>query len=251
MLFSLQTILWRTSVLLQRGAGTFALATLGLYLLPGLLIRASVGGTSGLTARVQSGILPAYALLVFPALWLVNIIYVAVMTDIALRLAAGRPVTPAAVFGGAIRNAFPLLLLYCLLLLGFLLGSALLVVPGIFFAVAFSVAVPVYVGEGKGILRALKRAFELTKGRRGQIFILWLCVAFVVVVGAVMDIAVVRAGPWVSGPSFTRTAIWFLTALVHDLIYGCIVVLNVCVYLALRDDKKETGGDVRIAAVFE
>lgn len=57
-----------------------------------------------------------------------------------------------------------------LLWLGTVAGALLLVVPGIVFLVAASLAVPAAVVEQPGVARALRRSFELTRGHRWQVF---------------------------------------------------------------------------------
>ena len=70
--------------------------------------------------------------------------------------------------------------------LGLLVGLVLLIVPGLFLLVAWSVAVPARLADGPGVPASLSRSFKLTEGSRWKIFALVLIVAliFVVLAGA-------------------------------------------------------------------
>lgn len=62
------------------------------------------------------------------------------------------------------------------LLIGIAAGAACLalIVPGIILLVMWSLAVPAKVLENRGILDAMSRSMDLTKGSRGRIFVIWL-----------------------------------------------------------------------------
>lgn len=70
---------------------------------------------------------------------------------------------------------------------GLMLGSALFVaalsvffvIPGLMFALATSVALPVMVIEGRNVPQALLRSWELTRDERGALFAFWSIVALV------------------------------------------------------------------------
>jgi hypothetical protein len=74
----------------------------------------------------------------------------------------------------AVKNFLPLVAIAILAGLGWMLGSLLLVVPGIIVALMWSVVVPVKVVEGTGITESFGRSRALTKGFRGRIFLLFL-----------------------------------------------------------------------------
>jgi hypothetical protein len=60
--------------------------------------------------------------------------------------------------------------------IGFLvvLGCIALIVPGVFLAVQWSLAVPAMILENKGIGDSMSRSTELTLGNRGRVFVIWL-----------------------------------------------------------------------------
>ncbi|MGI8633015.1 MAG: hypothetical protein ACR2NA_10795 [Solirubrobacterales bacterium] len=65
----------------------------------------------------------------------------------------------------AVRRALPLLWLFIVLYVAVVVGFLLLIIPGIWLAVSFSVAIPaMLIGERRGT-QALKRSFRLVRGR--------------------------------------------------------------------------------------
>ncbi|MCY4369589.1 MAG: hypothetical protein OXF41_09275 [bacterium] len=64
-------------------------------------------------------------------------------------------------------------------------GSALFVIPGLFALVALSACLPALMVEGAGPLTALSRSWNITSGRRWNIFGVLLVASVVVVVGEV------------------------------------------------------------------
>jgi uncharacterized membrane protein len=64
------------------------------------------------------------------------------------------------------------------------LGLILFVVPGVVLAVAFSLADPALVDRGLGGIGALSWSWEATKGQRGKLFVYFLLVIALVMLGA-------------------------------------------------------------------
>lgn len=69
-----------------------------------------------------------------------------------------------------VKDSPALLLLGIITTLGIMAGFALLIIPGVVLALAWSVTVPVRVAEHQGVMQALSRSRALTKGRRGEVF---------------------------------------------------------------------------------
>lgn len=67
----------------------------------------------------------------------------------------------------------PYILLQLLVYLGLIGGILLLIVPGIIFSLWWSVSSPVFVIEGAGITESMRRSKVLTKGYKGEIFIIY------------------------------------------------------------------------------
>jgi len=73
-------------------------------------------------------------------------------------------------------------------------GLALLVVPGIIFALMWSLSIPVAVLEGQGLRGATSRSAALTKGNRGRIFVIGvLFVLLVYIVTLIVQVPILMA----------------------------------------------------------
>lgn len=97
----------------------------------------------------------------------------------AVQHLAGNPVRLGAMIRAGFRRIWPLVLVGILSGLIVLGGMLLLVIPGIIFAFALSVAVPAVVAERIGPVEAIRRSFALTKGSRLLIFASGLVVGLV------------------------------------------------------------------------
>ena len=78
-------------------------------------------------------------------------------------------------------------------------GYLMCLVPGLYFLIVYSVAVPAKVIEGKPIFKAMTRSKELTLGRGWQVLALHLLFGLMIGVSSVVAIAVMRGHPvgWV------------------------------------------------------
>jgi Membrane domain of glycerophosphoryl diester phosphodiesterase len=77
----------------------------------------------------------------------------------------GRPTSAAESLRFTARRSGTTLWLTIVLVVGLLTAFILLVIPGIWLGVAWAVAIPVMLVEGRGGVGALKRSFELVQGR--------------------------------------------------------------------------------------
>lgn len=92
-------------------------------------------------------------------------------------------------------RAVPVIVIAILLSIGVGIGFALLIVPGIFLVVVWSVVIPAAVVERPGIFGSFKRSWELTKGYRwpvlGLLLILFvILLVFSLVTGAAAGFAI-------------------------------------------------------------
>lgn len=99
----------------------------------------------------------------------------------------------------ALTALVPLFLLTILMLLGIFVGALLLIVPAIMLAVMWSVAVPACVTERTGVVGALKRSRELTRGHRWAVF--GLFIAF-----GILNVAIALAFSVASGTPLAATS---------------------------------------------
>jgi MFS family permease len=82
-----------------------------------------------------------------------------------------------------LRYALPLILMGILTGLGVMLGMFLLLVPGIILMLMWAVAAPVIVAEKAGVIEAMSRSRDLTKGARWKIvglFLVLLAIALLI-----------------------------------------------------------------------
>lgn len=124
-------------------------------------------------------------------------------------------------------------------------GGILLVVPGIMIAVAFAVALPVIVLEPeRGVMGALRRSRDLTRGNRWRIFLLsMLCFvasAMLVAVSVLLEISL-----------HLPIAVWGLTVgLLVSVVVSSVTAVGVAVlYFDLRK-AKDGGVASDLAAAF-
>jgi hypothetical protein len=122
----------------------------------------------------------------------------------------GSPASAGDCLKVGVKNWLPLLGLFVLMGLGFMLGAILLIVPGVLLALRWAVSGPVLVMEGRGITDAMDRSVTLTKGRRWGIFLLFLVlwIAALILEGLTFSLAGGTAGlqaAAVSGHAVTAT----------------------------------------------
>jgi len=131
------------------------------------------------------------------------------------------------------------------------LGLLLLIIPGIMIFCALSVAVPALVEERCGVFASMSRSRDLTRGSRGQVFVVLLfnwVVSVVVngVIGAVVGVGMFpEPGTSLPDPLFAST----LYALGAGLIAVVSAVTLAALYLELRQVKEGAGAEL-LADVF-
>jgi hypothetical protein len=76
--------------------------------------------------------------------------------------------------GKGLRQLLPVLLTGIVVGALIAIGTAAFVIPGIIFACMWWVAVPVAVVERAGVFKAMRRSNELTKGEKGNVFVILL-----------------------------------------------------------------------------
>jgi hypothetical protein len=107
--------------------------------------------------------------------------------EVAADEAAGRPGDLGRTLSTLLRDALPLYAVGVLMTVGVVLGSILLIVPGIIASMAWCVAGPILVLERTSITGAFSRSADLTRNNRGALFLLFLIYG---VAGAALTFAV-------------------------------------------------------------
>jgi hypothetical protein len=164
----------------------------------------------------------------------------------AMRDLDGRPATIGDCLKVGAKNALRLLGLLILQTLAFAIGLILLVVPGLFLIVRWSVAGQAVVMEGRGIQEAMERSANLTDNRRWAIFLLLL---IYIGVALVVELLIGALSGGITGMP-TRPII---SAALSPVVNVCSTVLltsvSTALYRRLRGDK-EGGAPEALAEVF-
>lgn len=135
----------------------------------------------------------------------------------------------------------PLFLVALLSGLGIGIGLVLLVVPGIFLACMWIVAVPACVVEKLGPVDCLRRSMELTKGHRLTIF----------GVLAIITVTVSILNGLASAIGGTLTPVYFLLSLVLTLVPNAMLTLLTAILYADLRSAKEGISKESLAEVFD
>jgi Membrane domain of glycerophosphoryl diester phosphodiesterase len=188
-----------TIAVLQRNFRTFALAGVLLVGLPDLVSQmvSRVIQAPLVSATVQlpptgagaAPVVPALPQLALPAILIGLAVFVlglvlqaGLFYGAAKDLQDGERVTLGELVSIGFKRFLPLIGLYILMAIALWIGMILLIVPGVFLALRWSVAGPAVAVEGKGVFAAMKRSAVLTKGHRWTLFLLGLIVFAVLVV---------------------------------------------------------------------
>ncbi|MGJ8564450.1 MAG: hypothetical protein ACSHXY_12970 [Alphaproteobacteria bacterium] len=162
-------------------------------------------------------------------------------------------------FRAALKHIWPLIGFGILATLGMMLGFLLFIVPGIIFAIMWSVGVPAMITEGTNVSQSFNRSSELTSGYKWWIFL--LIVIFSILSGIVSAVGSVIMASFggdlsqviVSGGELTN-AYWFVNAVVTALIQVFSTMIAAAgaaaLYYELRFIKEGIGPQT-IADVFD
>jgi hypothetical protein len=129
--------------------------------------------------------------------------------------------------------------------LGIIVGLILLVVPGLYLATQWAVAIPAAVVEQTGVGGAFSRSSNLTDGRRWRVFGA-LAVSWIVTIGIGVVFGLVMG----SRPDTNETPMSIMVWIIGALTQAFMSTLSGVLYTFLRRDKE--GTDIEsIASVFD
>jgi hypothetical protein len=137
-----------------------------------------------------------------------------------------------------------------ILYVGYFVGFLLFIVPGVIFGLAASMTIQAMAVEGLGPLAAIKRSFELTRGRRGALF--GIALTFFVPATIVSLIGTELISGWQPLPIATRNpAVVFVW---QPLIFVLMGVLGSAMYAMIYVELAglaKVGSSAQIAAEFD
>jgi hypothetical protein len=235
--FQVGRVLNRTSKVLSRNFLTFFIVTAIAYLPTAVWTKTNPDPAD---ISWQDVALPVVAFLLLIVL---SVLAQAVVLYGAFQDMRGRPVSLAESVRVGLSRFFPVVGMAVVMMGLFLIGFALLVVPGLILLTMWFVSTPVCVVERRGPLASLGRSQQLTKGHRWKVFGLLLIMLIIsATVTPVIDTAV---------PEIAGAAVTFVVGLIWNGVWGAFYAIAVVVtYHDLRVAKE--GIDIeQIAAVFD
>lgn len=174
----------------------------------------------------------------------------------AVRDFNGEDATFGEVINIGLRYFFPLLGMGILIGLGVMAGFLLLIIPGILIALGWSIAAPIMIVEEKSITDAIGRSWELTKGYKRWILLLWIILMVIsVVIGAVLGAFTLIAGdPTTVLLEGGSNSYYILNAIFSALAQALTTMISTAgvaaVYYEIRQIKEGIGAE-NLAAVFD
>jgi hypothetical protein len=179
-------------------------------------------------SAVPSSEVPKLAVLIVIGVLAILILYTlaqAAILYVAFQSMRGRVVGIAEALRRGLSRFGAIVGLAILVGFGIWIGLILLIVPGIMFALRWSVALPACVVEGLGPLASMKRSAQLTKGHRWKLFgiflLLWVVSALAgLLIGLLLKPAGVVVTQVVQAVwNAAWTAFWYVTLVMiyHDL----------------------------------
>jgi hypothetical protein len=156
----------------------------------------------------------------------------AALIRLALAHAEGDRTDAASALLQTLRGAPRFILLFLAIDIGGTLLTLLLIVPGMMFEASSWVAMPAAVAEGRGVGRAFQRSFDLTRGARWRLFVIYAaCSIGVLLLGQAMVVIRLETAPMVLG--------WSVVGLVSDALIASVSMvafslLHAGAYVELR-----------------
>ncbi len=172
----------------------------------------------------------------------VNVLATGALTYAVVQQMRGRPCGMGEALSVGAARFFPVIGVAILSMLAIMGGLILLIVPGIIVSLMLMVATPVAIIERPGVVASLKRSSALTKGVKGQLFVMLLLIG---VVGGIVGYAI--------GMGIVDAALnvkWIVLGVLHVVVQSFSAVLPAVVYVLLRASRD--GASVEdLAKVFD
>lgn len=174
----------------------------------------------------------------------------------AVRDFNGEDATLGEAFRIGLRYFFPLLGMGILIGLGVMAGFLLLIVPGVLIALGWSIAAPIMIVEEKSITDAIGRSWELTKGYKRWILLLWIILMIIsLVIGGVLGAFTLIAGDPTTVLLEGASNSYYITSSIFSALSQAITTMIstagvAAVYYDIRQIKEGIGAE-NLAAVFD
>jgi len=174
----------------------------------------------------------------------------------AVRDFNGENATLGEAFRIGLRYFFPLLGMGLLVGLGVMAGLVLLVIPGVLMALGWAIAAPIMIVEEKGITESIGRSWELTKGYKRWIFLLWVILMLIsFVIGGVLGVFTLVAGDpttaMLEGASMSYHVINSIFSALAQAITTMISTAGIAaIYYEIRQIKEGIGAE-SLASIFD
>lgn len=269
--FSMGRVIARLFGVLGRNLATFLLLSVLLVGLPeavlgflrySALAPITAGGPAAMLSRFFSPAQVGLGVLTFLVTVAANAVLQAAVIHGAVSDLNGRRAALGECLATGLRFFLPLLAIGIIAAVGCFFGFLIFIVPGVLLALAWSVAGPAEVMERRGVLGALGRSLELTRGHRWAILglaVLLFIVQIMVqmVLGALLGAGFgfsAAAGSFAGGAADRLQGVMILpmvTALIVRTLLASVATAGLAsIYFELRQAKEGVGAE-ELAAVFD
>ncbi|GGZ24232.1 hypothetical protein [Asticcacaulis endophyticus] len=236
--------------LLSQYLGKIAIAGLLVYVLPMVAAVLGLFFSYGFDIQkpelqIEQGIYLPFGIYMLVSI-IAALLSISVLTDIIIKGEARQPFSLGASIGRGFANMIPLIIVGLLSTVLIMVGFILLIIPGFIVMLGLYVATTVYIAEpGIGVIGALKRSWELTKGHRWQIFLILLVVGILTALaGGAVGLPLGLMASTI--PPVVSLTIQMIVSSVASLVTFVFVV---AIYLCLRRAKEAHTPDA-VANVF-
>jgi len=156
----------------------------------------------------------------------------------------------------AFKYFFPLLGLGILVALGTMAGFIALIIPGIFIALGWSIAAPILIIEGKGITDSIGRSWNLTKGYKRWILLLFIIIMIIsaIITAIITALSLVAGDPVTIALEGGSPTYYILNAIFSAIAQAISTMISAtgvaAVYYEIRQLKEGIGAE-SLASIFD
>lgn len=207
-----------------------------------------------MTNMMMGSIIGAIVTMIF--LLIASVVLQGALIFAAVRDFNNQDATLGEAVGVGFRYFFPLIGMGILVSLGVMAGLILLIVPGLLLALGWSIAAPIMIVEQKSITDSIGRSWELTRGYKRWILLLWIILTIIsLVITAVLSIFTLVAGDPTTvmlegGSNLFHFLNSFFSAIAQALSTMIGAAGVAAVYYEIRQIKEGVGAE-SLASIFD